>query len=37
MHVLRYTMAARCIKGGMRPKTLQVCLENCVADYVVKI
>lgn len=27
-HVLRHTMAARCIEGNMRPKTLQVILGH---------
>lgn len=32
MHVLRHTMATRCIEGGIRPKTLQVTLGQANVD-----
>ncbi|MCM1064173.1 MAG: site-specific integrase [Eubacterium sp.] len=32
MHVLRHTMATRCIERGVRPKTLQVILGHANAD-----
>ena len=32
MHILRHTFTARCIEGGMKPKTLQKILGHAVVS-----